>query len=340
MAEFVNSTEWDIDPEKLGEKIVFSQGTKPKRIFHYTSIGGLQGILENKCLRFTNINYLNDKDEIKAGLDSLAKAIDATIEEKEKMLTPIREIGAETFVCCFSLDEDSLPMWNYYTKEIHNQGYNIEFSDRLLVESILLSNPHLAGCGLSFGVVEYCKNDDSHYSKAFSNEIISSFEIAMAQLVYALAKNRLQDDSKALREWEERIDILKKNKKETQVNVYRYNGKFGKFKRDTSGNYLYFVKRDYFSPEKELRIAITVPSNKLSTLKSQGIYKYRISNGLLIPYLELKFNPASIKGITISPTMQSDLAEQSVQDFLRYCDFPMDNNMQEFVKKSKIPVRF
>ena len=46
-------------------------------------------------------------------------------------------------------------MWNYYTKEINNQGYNIEFNDKKLVASILHSNSVLDGCDISFGIVDY-----------------------------------------------------------------------------------------------------------------------------------------------------------------------------------------
>ncbi len=231
-------------------------------------------------------------------------------------------------------------MWNYYTKESHNQGYNIEFNDRLLVESILSHNYQLEGCGLSFGPVEYCKDDDSAYTKSFSEEIISSFEIATTVFLYNAVKQLSKDNQSVLKEWENQINELKKVKEKRGLFVYRYNGKIGRLKKDTSGSHLFFIKRDCFSSEKELRIIITVPSDKFSSLKEHGIYKYRISNGLLIPYLELKFDPKSIKGITISPTTQSDLAGKSVQDFLRYCDFPTDKGMAEFIKKSKIPVRF
>lgn len=111
-------------------KLAFRKNTKTRSIFHYTSIGGLQGILSSKTLRFTNIKYMNDKDEIVAGLDSMAKACNASEEERDNLRSAFASYGAQTFVCCFSLEDDSLPLWNYYTKEINNQGYNIEFDDK------------------------------------------------------------------------------------------------------------------------------------------------------------------------------------------------------------------
>lgn len=47
-------------------KLKFKKGQRAKSVYHYTSIGGLESILRNKTLRFTNIKYMNDKDEITA----------------------------------------------------------------------------------------------------------------------------------------------------------------------------------------------------------------------------------------------------------------------------------
>ena len=36
-------------------KLKFKKGQRAKSVYHYTSIGGLESILRNKTLRFTNI---------------------------------------------------------------------------------------------------------------------------------------------------------------------------------------------------------------------------------------------------------------------------------------------
>lgn len=46
-----------------------------------------------------------------------------------------------------------------------------------------------------------------------------------------------------------------------------------------------------------------------------------------------------VKSITISPTVQSDLVELSIQDFVEYCKFDV-KDFSEFIKHSKVPVRF
>ena len=167
-------------------KLKFKKGQRAKSVYHYTSIGGLESILRNKTLRFTNIKYMNDKDEIIAGLDSIAKDCNASDEVREQMRLAITNLGMQLFVCCFSLKEDSLPMWNYYTKEINSQGYNIEFDDKKLVESILRSNPVLDGCSFSFGNVDYSKDNDSEYSHILTNGLLSSMEVAISKIFLAV----------------------------------------------------------------------------------------------------------------------------------------------------------
>ena len=152
-------------------KLTFRRGSREKSIFHYTSIYGLQGILSKKSLHFTNINYMNDKDEIIAGLESFSKDSDVFEKQQSELRSILSDSQENVFVCCFSLDNDSLPMWNYYTKEINNQGFNIEFSDKKLVESLLRLNPDLDGCNFSFGTVDYSKDNNSEYSRIILTEL-------------------------------------------------------------------------------------------------------------------------------------------------------------------------
>ena len=109
MAEIIDKSK--IDYERLKEsRLTFRKGTKARSIYHYTSIGGLEGILKYKTLRFTNIKYMNDKDEITAGFESMAKAWRIPKEERERFLSTLKRLSLQIFVCCFSLEDDSLPM--------------------------------------------------------------------------------------------------------------------------------------------------------------------------------------------------------------------------------------
>ena len=287
---------------------------------------------------------MNDKDEIVAGLDSMAKACNASEEERDNLRPAFISHGTQTFVCCFSLEDDSLPMWNYYTKEINNQGYNIEFDDKKLVESILRSNPVLDGCDFAFGNVDYSKDNDSEYSRTITSEILSSMELSISKLFLTVAKGALVKqssniDESALKNWEEKITQSEKKQKLSELPIYFYNGEKCSFEKNPSGDYLYFIKRDCFRQEKEFRIVISVPDELLSKMANENVYKFRVSNGVLVPYLELKFSEDVVKSLTISPTVQSDLVEQSIQDFMNYCNYGIQD-FSTFIKHSKVPVRF
>ena len=54
---------------------------------------------------------------------------------------------------------------------------------------------------------------------------------------------------------------------------------------------------------------------------------------------KLGFSEDVVKSVTISPTVQSDLVEQSIQDFMNYCNYKVQD-FSEFIKHSKVPVRF
>ena len=328
-----------IDHTELQEnKPFFNKCIKGKSIYHYTSISGLQGILSEKKLRFTNIEYMNDKDEIIAGLDSMVKSLEIPEELRQEVFFNIIKRGRQKFVCCFSLDEDSLPMWNYYTKEINNQGYNIEFNNKKLVESILLSNPMLDGCDISFGNVDYSKDNNSKYSRNAKGALDLSIEIWLLELILGIIgvidKNGSTEDMK------KEIDNLKKKQRQYKLPIYSFCGEEGEFGTNISpDDLLCFIKRNYFSHEKEFRIIITVPDELIPRLKEKGIYKFFARNGILVPYIELGFSENVIKSIMISPTMQSDLVEHSIQEFMEYHKYGIED-FSKFIKHSKIPVRF
>lgn len=325
-------------------KLKFKKWQRTKSVYHYTSIGGLEGILQNKTLRFTNIKYMNDKDEIIAGLDSIAKDCNASDELRERMRSAITNLGMRLFVCCFSLKEDSLPMRNYYTKEINSQGYNIEFDVKQLVESILRSNPVLDGCSFSFGNVDYSKDNDSEYSHILTKEMLSSMEAAISKIFLAVVtemskKQASGIDQSAVRELEKKVSDSERKQKLDSLPVYVYHGEQCSFEKAALSDCLFFIKRDCFKQESEFRIAVSVPDGLLDKLSETGVYKFRTGNGILIPYIELKFSENAVKSITISPTVQSDLVESSIRDFLQYCKYNVPD-FSTFIKHSKIPVRF
>ncbi|MEQ1687106.1 MAG: DUF2971 domain-containing protein, partial [Sphingopyxis sp.] len=115
-------------------------------IYHYCSASTLIKILENKTIRFTDMNLLNDAEEgfwgykvfIEAANRLLRRVgIPDTIPEiPEVFIEQLDEIwsrmnfGILSFVSCFSTDGDSLSQWRAYADD--GRGFAIGFSARAL----------------------------------------------------------------------------------------------------------------------------------------------------------------------------------------------------------------
>lgn len=148
----------------LNDVYTFSQD-----VYHYTSPDGLMGILKPNHLtfRFTNANYLNDASEGEDVIKQYRFVCDEMLRKKcisqefyeaikevrpnNKMLFPDEAASqsgeksyssheSDAYLCCFSLDPDSLPMWNYYVKGNVYQGYNLGISNRF-IHDIRASEP-------------------------------------------------------------------------------------------------------------------------------------------------------------------------------------------------------
>ena len=140
-------------------------------IYHYTSPSGLIGIMNGDgpaCLRFTSADYLNDKEEGKYILRVLSKATEeyranGASADVLHLLEAITKVGEETlyvphattgsmtevvlrlgrtYICSFSKDGDSLPMWNYYVKGNSYRGYNLGFDASELLSEIQYDVDH------------------------------------------------------------------------------------------------------------------------------------------------------------------------------------------------------
>lgn len=140
-------------------------------VYHYTSPEGFLGILQPggfAKLWFTRYDSLNDTSErrdILVSLESyctskirkgtlskefcdevLGKALSddelITYPGKQPVLAETerrmggwiraKSVACDTYLCCFSLSGDLLPMWNYYTKSQHYEGYSIGISSNHL----------------------------------------------------------------------------------------------------------------------------------------------------------------------------------------------------------------
>lgn len=118
-------------------------------VYHYTSPEGFQSIIEHQTLRFSRCDCLNDYKENVLIKKLYYSCLEELFEEGKidkdhyehyqeinikhgAGLKRSNNLSAWTssipFVCCFSLDPDSLQMWQYYSKGGNYEGYNIGFN--------------------------------------------------------------------------------------------------------------------------------------------------------------------------------------------------------------------
>jgi len=131
-----------------------------EEVFHYTSPRGLMEIIQTSKFFFTRYDFLNDTTERMDFYRIYEDLVKETVEKEEfckefigvlSEASPnfdraivynmppsfdettgkyVRTMGGSIvectpYLCCFSLNPDSIPMWSYYVKGDQYEGYNI-----------------------------------------------------------------------------------------------------------------------------------------------------------------------------------------------------------------------
>lgn len=184
-------------------KIIKQVSVSDEEAFHYTSPDGLVGILNSEKLYFTRYDFLNDMTEGEGLIHIYKELVDEFVKE-EKFSDGFRRILLEVtpdfkrrvfyelppwtdeegklynamtmdftectpYVCSFSSDPDSIPMWSYYVKGEKYEGYNIGVCIREF-----FSKYKFEGCVIDFQKVVYYEDKKKELLSKSINEI---FEI-------------------------------------------------------------------------------------------------------------------------------------------------------------------
>jgi hypothetical protein len=143
------------------------------KLYHYTSINTLEKILENKTLRFTNIDNLNDSSEYKYGVNLLKLKV--LQYEKEHNIFPTINLekfdyfmfSGKLYSASFTENGDDLNFWNSYYVD-KNNSVSIGFSKDKLTKCKFITNKCVYGD-------PYPKMDDATYlwfKKLFDNVML------------------------------------------------------------------------------------------------------------------------------------------------------------------------
>ena len=307
-------------------------------LWHYTSGNGLMGIVRyNSCdhsklhFWFTRSDCLNDTSEGNHILEIYKKICETLYNEfiiNEEFYELIKdlEISAHqfinypipsddgvthtgmldcapchAFICCFSLKEDSLDMWRYYSKG--DGGYGLKFS------------PFLFDTYKEFEYSDY--DEKAVFSMIRAYKIIYDYTEKESIL-----RELIQDTFSA---YQNSSDSKEKNV-ENARGFISYSLKVLQFQ----------FKHECYASEQEYRFVFYRPYSKPKDLKNElPPIKFRSNNGVIVPYIELEIEDGMnyLEEVRISPYVQSDYALATAHEYLEACGFSGKT------RKSLLPVR-
>ena len=109
------------------------------RLYHYTDLAGLRGILRDRSLWCTQIYSLNDPSEIEYGLAVVKRVIDniistgstetAFLEKLKRFISMSYGPLLDPYTISFSENDDLLSQWRAYANEGRGYSIGFEFSD-------------------------------------------------------------------------------------------------------------------------------------------------------------------------------------------------------------------
>lgn len=303
--------------------------------YHYTSPNAFLSIVKDGFIRFSDIDYMNDKSETIYAVKVLLDFLDKHPEEylftrdvlgtliSKQSYTDIKNLTITTvtfndfagfakqknrsFLFCMSTKRDSLNMWNYYVQNGHYEGY-----------------------ALGLKLQDFLKTFDTP-----SELEMDAFSVYHGKVLY---KEEAQFEAMG-----RIVEAIEKMKNAGIKPIYPFAAIMLRNKLESEG---LFIKHPEFASEQEYRIVIhiaddRIPHNAQEAAKYFGKNnKYMwedfcIKNGLVVPFLKVKIPTASLSKVLVSPILEYTLAEKGVSELLGINGFT-----ETTVEQSKIPIRY
>ncbi len=294
-------------------------------LYHYTSLNGLTGIIEDKKIWATHSKFLNDLQEIKEGyeyfinnkekiLESILSMVDDSeishkikenIELRFEEFNLLNKVAIEDeaiFIASFTKKRDNLTHWlSYGSKET---SYCLKINkNRMESHTHVLKDTQKDICS-----VDYIDTDlENAYFKTLSSNMFEGF-----LRLYKLENDEHKD-----------LDLILGRE---LFNIYLE---------------LLFtcssIKNKKYEDEKEDRLVIIEPANfSVNGSKIQNYYsldnnshkhkdityspftvEYRKNNGILIPYVAVPFDISFIEEIIIGPSNSPEEAKIGLDYFCK-----------------------
>lgn len=328
-----------LDFKDLYQKHCYNEmHTEFLNLWHYTSADGLVGIIRNEPDEYGNLHFwftrsdcLNDTSEGNHILRLFSKVCSELLQQKGisqsfyevihkaeipdsqfvNFPIPPREefvhesvldcVPCHAFICSFSLKEDSLDMWRYYSKG--NGGYGLKCYS-LLFE-------------------KYKEYEYSDYQEEAIFSLIKSYKVIYKDSEkLQILKDIIVDAFSAY----QNSDQSENDKNQAAKGFIQYALKTFQFQ----------FKHECYSSEQEYRFVFYLPDKKPERLKNEmPSIKYRTQNGMPIPYIDLIVGNGTsyLEEVLISPFIDNECVVNTINDYLTQCGFNCT------IKKSELPVR-
>lgn len=310
-------------------------------IFHYTNANSLQNIITNKSLWVTKSDFLNDKTEYKYAINLINNVTEKYNYNNLESCTIYNlknEVKANlrrSFIFSLSTNCDSVNLWANYSKY---DGYNIEFNSEKLHHKI--HNGEICVLGNDI--------DKNHNPQKYKVDRIDehdgSVKFYHGKVIYDEKKqlevikdtfNHLDKLYLDYHNFSKELDVI------DEINLTEKTYEFTHIVAGILSGYVQLFKNKVFELDQEYRLLFNIKS------KTNAI-KYRTFNGVFIPYIDVRFEEdlnhykgLPIKGITVGPKNNLDIAQKGLKSFLGSQGYHFKNNDNDiYVKKSDIPLRY
>lgn len=326
----------------------------PDKIFHYTDLNGLMGIVTNNSIWLSNALYLNDRDEVILGKKILSEQIEKFSidnsellprENCEKILENFNGDNHSFYVSSFTPREDYLVQWITYAKE--GKGVCIEFDTK---ESEFFRNFQSENLNAKLHRVVYSRDTIDQLLEVLltslsriersvkwtANDSLSTVRAAfggssalgaLAALAFPLIPVLGSILGAGVGAGALAYYLL--NEKDANRNIFDDIEKIGydKDKSPTENvseliakNFIMFAplfKNENFRHEDEVRLIVSTSNND----NFGGKVKFRTCNERIIPYLESKDlltckETLPIKTVRVGPGIKGEESVKSIKNML------------------------
>ncbi|MGO0061235.1 DUF2971 domain-containing protein [Brevibacillus fluminis] len=302
--------------QNVWEEIIHkTKQSKNNRLYHYTNVNGLLGIIKDRGFWVSKADFLNDSEEI----IYINRILDGVFDKFQTM------VEAQ-----FTEDETSRHLWAMYLKVMREVRDRIDYSGEELEIFVLSMSENLDSLTLWYNYASgdgYCVGLDTlEFISAFSvdNGILhDDLYCVIGEVVY----ERSEQEEQLLTSFLKLFSFVKAHLYQiAELEKTLFLGIVA-----TIIGHSIFFKDANFANEEEFRLAFISKD-----LANQ--VKFRGRRGVVMPYIDFQFkDKLPLRHIVIGPRNNSDIAKKGVTYFLKKSGYDLEQIQVDY---SSVPLRY